>query len=103
MGLTAVKDNTYWKRRQVGIDYDGAELHEHIEVGTFIQVERTDGPHWVKGVIQHRVVGKMNHWACIQKKIFTIFFQEVTKQNELGLIKLIEMDDHFQFADGGRD
>jgi len=93
MGLTTVEKDQYWKRRQVGVDYDGASLHEHLEVGTFVMVEITDAPYWPKDMIQYRVVGKYNHWDTITKRLFTIFFKRVIKENELGLIKLIEQPD----------
>lgn len=93
MDLTTVEKDQYWKRRQVGIDYDGHLLHEHLEVGAFVMVEVTEGPHWPKDCVQYRVVGKYNRWDTITKRLFTIFFERVRQENEIGLIKLIEQPD----------
>jgi len=88
--------DTYYKRRRVepcenrGMAY--RELHMRIPVGTFVQV--IDRMYPAAGIIEYGLVspGSYDTWDSIDEKLFTIYFELVTEEEELGLIALAEQD-----------
>lgn len=91
-----VASDSYWKRRKVepcengGIAY--RELHMRIPVGTFVKV--FDRLPTVPAIIEYGLVepGKYDTWDSVDKRLFTIYFERVTEEEELGLIALAEQD-----------
>jgi len=92
-----VARDAYYKRRRVepceneGNTY--RELHMRIPVGTFVKVfDRL--PTVRPTLIEYGLVatGSYDNWDCVDKKLFTIYFERVTQEEELGLIALAEQD-----------
>jgi hypothetical protein len=89
--------DTYYKRRKVepwetsGMAY--RELHMRIPVGTFVKAQdKMSGTLRKVGIVEYVLVtpGKYDTWDSIDEKIFTIYFEQVTDEAELGLIALAE-------------
>lgn len=91
-----VARDAYYKRRKVepyeqsGMAY--RELHMRIPVGTFVKVEEVLQVR--PGIVEYALVmpRKYDNWDSISEKIFTIYFEQVTDEAELGLIALAEQD-----------
>lgn len=62
-----------------------------MEVGTFVRIN----PKYFdeKDAIRYHLVSNPKHFGVLLSKVFGIYFEKVTQENELGLIKLIEQPD----------
>lgn len=92
--LTTYEPGTYWSRRKVEpylMRDPRAKLHTNLEVGTFIQI----APKYFaeKDEVIYYLVENKRKGETMTGKMFGIYFARVTKENELGLIKLIEQPD----------
>jgi len=68
-----------------------AKLHTNLEVGTFVEIAPKYFPD--KAEVAYFLVGSRGKGDVITDKMFGIYFEKVTQENELGLIKLIEQPD----------
>ena len=90
MGKRMVRVDSYWKRRQLGLDHKGLgtpwELHMQINIGEFVQVlpSFTSLP----GVVPYMDI-KRNQSDTITERLFRMYFEEATK-DEVILMKLAE-------------
>jgi hypothetical protein len=94
MGLTKYEPGTYWMRRKVEpylMRSPRAKLHTNLEVGTFVEIAPKYFPD--KAEVAYFLVENRRKQDIITDKMFGIYFERVTKENELGLIKLIEQPD----------
>ena len=88
MGKRMVRVDSYWKRRQLGLDHKGLgtpwELHKLIDIGEFVQV--LPNPFSGRGTVMYCKVGTMVSDA-ITERLFRMYFEEATKE-EVILMKL---------------
>jgi hypothetical protein len=92
--LTEYIPGTYWSRKQVNpceITDNPGRLHTNMEAGTFVRINPKSFDE--KEAIRYHLVGKPHHFGVLISRVFAIYFERVTKENELGLIKLIEQPD----------
>jgi hypothetical protein len=98
MGLTTIERDTYWKRRRIEphpySDAMATSLYQRIPVGTFVKIIDVGKPHLPVDVIEYGLIGpeKKHHWDTTYRHVFGIYFQRVTDEAELGLIKLAEQE-----------
>jgi hypothetical protein len=93
-----LETGAYYKRRKVepyqmrGMGY--RELHMKLEIGAFVRIERVGPPGVPNNSVQYTMVGPgvYETWDTIYERIFSIYFEHVTKEEELGLIALAELD-----------
>jgi hypothetical protein len=93
--------DSYWQRKKVepcrpiGAQW---ELHMRLAPGTFVQVIGNETMAFIdKDLVNYIKVPfpsfGYNQDDLISNKLFLLYFARVTKENELGLIKLIEQPD----------
>ena len=71
------------------------ELHKRLEVGEYVQViGNAETPYIDPGNVCYTAVADIgwDHSDVITEKLFSIYFEAVTDDEGLGLIKLAEMD-----------
>ena len=88
----------YWRRKQVEpYQQQTFDLHRLIEPGTYVVVEET--PLYAGDAVHYHVIlprRAYNDSDIISSKLFKLYFQPVTEENELGLIALAELDNKCQ-------
>ena len=93
--LTEYIPGSYWKRKRVEPYLvrmsDDGRTHKTLEVGTFIEIA-PDFRH-ERTLVSYFLVSNRNVGEMMTDRMFGIYFEKVTQENELGLIKLIEQPD----------